>query len=475
MLTRLKIKGFKNLVDVELRLGPLTVIAGPNGAGKSNLFDAIHFLSRLADEPFVEAASAVRGGADPRDLFTVGGNGRIELECDVIIPREGTDDFGQVAKASYTYLEYTLALRYEERGGALGAPRIALEHEQLSCIESDARPVGFEASPAWLASAIVGGSERAAFISTGGKHITLRKDRADDLGKKGGFMSSFDIERLPRTVLSSAQDAKSNPTAVLLRQELRSWRQLQLEPSALRRPDDFRDPPLIGASGAHVAAALHRLASASDEPEDVYAAVSNRLAHLVDGVGTVRVDRDEGRRLYRLMMRDLHGVELPASSLSDGTLRFIALAVMEHDPEVQALVCIEEPENGIHPQRVEAMLRLLTNMAADPSEALDAANSLRQVVVSTHSPVLVANASAEDVVFAASIVQDVDGRAVRGLDLEGLAGTWRVEPGEEVAKGSVLAYLASLPAHGAEASARPETVKDVMAREQQQLMRPREG
>ena len=56
MLTRLKVSGFKNLVDVDVRFGPFTCIAGANGTGKSNLFDAIGFLSALADKPLVQAA-----------------------------------------------------------------------------------------------------------------------------------------------------------------------------------------------------------------------------------------------------------------------------------------------------------------------------------------------------------------------------------------------------------------------------------
>lgn len=55
MLTRLKVKGFKNLVDLDVRFGPFTCIAGPNGAGKSNLFDAIlDLLQSLATNLDVE-------------------------------------------------------------------------------------------------------------------------------------------------------------------------------------------------------------------------------------------------------------------------------------------------------------------------------------------------------------------------------------------------------------------------------------
>jgi AAA15 family ATPase/GTPase len=73
MLTRLKISGFKNLVDVDIYFGPFTCIAGANGVGKSNLFDAIRFLSALADRPLIDAARVVRDEgsrtADIRGLF----------------------------------------------------------------------------------------------------------------------------------------------------------------------------------------------------------------------------------------------------------------------------------------------------------------------------------------------------------------------------------------------------------------------
>ena len=59
MLTRFKVSGFKNLVDVDIRFGPFTCIAGANGVGKSNLFDAILFLSALSEKTFMDAAKSV--------------------------------------------------------------------------------------------------------------------------------------------------------------------------------------------------------------------------------------------------------------------------------------------------------------------------------------------------------------------------------------------------------------------------------
>src|SRR5215470_12918736 len=99
MLTRLKVSGFKNLIDVDVRFGPFTCIAGANGVGKSNLFDAIRFLSALAERPLIEAARSVRDEtgrtADIRSLFHRVGDRYDEAMrfiADMIVPPEGTDD-----------------------------------------------------------------------------------------------------------------------------------------------------------------------------------------------------------------------------------------------------------------------------------------------------------------------------------------------------------------------------------------------
>ena len=79
----------------------------------------------------------------------------------------------------------------------------------------------------------------------------------------------------------------------------------------------------------------------------------------------MRVDPDEKRELLTLYVTGKDRTPHAARSLSDGTLRFLALTVVELDPEAQGLLCLEEPENGIHPQRIPAMLRLLQDIATD--------------------------------------------------------------------------------------------------------------
>jgi len=452
MLTRLKVTGFKNLVNSEIRLGPLTCIAGLNGVGKSNIFDAIHFLSKLADHTFVDAARLTRGGSDFVNLFTAGGDGRMCFECDLLIPRKGVDDFHQPAEATQTFLTYNLTLSLSQRDGL---PRMQLEEERLRYVklQSTAARLGFPFMASWWDSLRSTSQRRAPFISTEneGEDCVIRlssdKMRGEEKIKRGGGRpKDFLARTLPRTVLSAAQNADEARTAVLARAEMRAWRNLHLEPSALRMPDDLQAPDQMQANGRHLAASLYRLAR-DDEPERVYAEVSNRLAELVDDVRAVRVERDDARRALQLIMTDRAGVELPASSLSDGTLRFVALSVLARDPSTTGLTCLEEPENGINPQRMAAITNLLRDLAVDPSEPVDIHNPLRQVVISTHSPVVAAQVATDDLVFAD--LRDVPGARSgvpprqRCLVVRPIEKTWRTkqEGVSAVAKGQVIQYL----------------------------------
>ena len=54
MISRIAIKNFRSLRDVELRPGPLTVLIGANGAGKSNVLDALRFLKKIHSDPTVQ-------------------------------------------------------------------------------------------------------------------------------------------------------------------------------------------------------------------------------------------------------------------------------------------------------------------------------------------------------------------------------------------------------------------------------------
>jgi len=445
MLTRLVARGFKNL-DIDVQLGPFTCIAGPNGVGKSNVFDVIAFLSALAGKPLVEAALDVRGGAgrmgDVRGLFRrVGATTAevISLAAEMIIPQRGEDQLGQVAQASITYLRYELDLRYRAElparpNGGLEVVREKLTHLNLT----EARELlGFPTSPTFRKSCITG-RRTTPYISTKEGFVLLHADSKG--GKGGGNPRKVRAADLPRTVLSTAENAAEHRTATLARREMLSWTQLHLEPSALRAPDDFTAPGAIGHNGAHLPAVLYRLAREEGAPPSVepavYSRVANRLSRLVEQVRSVYVDADEKRQLLSIVMTDRNGTPHLAGSLSDGTLRFLALAVMSEEAHPRALLCLEEPENGMHPSRIPAMLSLLQDLAVDADEPVGPDNPLRQVIINTHSPSVVMEVP-DDSLLVAKLVPGPDGAELaRFLPLR---DTWRAAPA--VAKGDLLAYL----------------------------------
>lgn len=433
MLTRLKVNGFKNLVETEIYFGPFTCIAGANNAGKSNIFDAIMFLGRLADTTFVEAADQIRGGNNVESLFSAGKTPTMDFECDILVGPRGEDDFLQNAQATHTFLTYRLSLQLDKTSSQ--RTRIRLTHEELKGITAgltQAR-LPFAQTKKWIESVVIRPKRTASYISTktelGAKRIRLSRDKMGGSHQKkrgGGKPVAFLAESIPRTALSAAQNAEEARTAVLVRKEMRNWRTLQLEPSALREPDSFQADEHLTATGRHLPATMARLAATGNDPSSIYAEIANRTRELVDDIKSVRVDRDEHRRLLTLFATNNCGIELPASSLSDGTLRFLALAVMEMDRSSNGLICLEEPENGIFPERMAVMLNLLREMTSDTREVCDELNPLRQMIVTTHSPVVAGQCDAGDLLLADHRdAPGVPAGRLRSLVLRSLKGQWR--------------------------------------------------
>ncbi|NJN73716.1 MAG: AAA family ATPase [Limnothrix sp. RL_2_0] len=479
MLTRLKISGFKNLVDVDLYFGAFTCIAGANGVGKSNLFDAIQFLSALSDRPLIDAAQSVRDesgkSTDIRSLFHRIGDEygtEISFEAEMIIQKEGIDDLGQEAKASSTFLRYSLKLCYRESKNllhsfsTLGLGSLEILEESLVHIKKMDRQghLPFEPSNSWTDSIFQAQRRTAPFISTetdkDKQQTFIRIHQDSGAGGKrrkgeGTRQRKFLASNLPRTVLSDA-NATESPTVLLAKLEIQSWQCLQLEPLALRSPDPFLAPTRLNSDGSHLPATLYRLANRYlqdigelkeediyEKIEEVYSQVANSLSELIDDIRAIYVDRDEKRQLLTLQIIDREGTTHPARSLSDGTLRFLALAVLSLDPEARGLICLEEPENGIHPERIPAILHLLQQIATDINQEVNDYNPLRQVIINTHSPAVVQQIPDDSLVIAEpkQVVQNK--RRFKVIKFSSLRKTWRasIDLSSIVSKGKLLSYL----------------------------------
>ena len=447
MLTRLRVQGFKNLADVEVTFGPFTCVAGANGVGKSNLFDAIQFLRDLTEFPIIEAAARVRDPVgrtgDIRGIFTQDVSGiaeTIRFEADFIVPKGVRDDFNRDAETTATFLAYALELRYIAAEGGQ-QERLELAEESLTYIPASMarRRLGFGHKPQFRDSVIFN-DRRARYISTekedGKTIVKLHQD-----GGSRGQPTKVPAEGSPKTIVGGI-NTNDYPTVLAARREMQSWTLLQLEPSALRQSDSFSAEPRVAANGAHLAATLQRLGAQAD--------ISNQLAELLDDVGSVTVDKDDSRRTLTLGIAGRNGITHPARSLSDGTLRFLALAILAADPESGRLLCLEEPENGIHPSRIPAILNLLRSMVVDTDEPVDEDNPLKQVIINTHSPAVVSALEIDDLI----IVSTLRRAGAKQAAFDCVKGSWRakrditglpIKAVSSVALGVMLEYINTAP------------------------------
>lgn len=457
MLTRLKIKGFKSLLDVDVRFGPFTCIAGLNGAGKSNLFDAIVFLSHLANKSLAEAGQMVRSDDEQStskiiDLFyQYDGKytDQIEFDAEMIVPRSGTDDLGQDATATTTFLKYSLTLGHSKLSPESSGLTI-IKEELNHFTKSDSKSNLMFPHSASFRDSLGIARRTGAFLSTvtsdKGAEIKIHQDLSGQ-GKSGGRTRSVMANRLPRTVLSTAT-ALETPTMLLAKREMESWKLLQLEPSAMRTPDRFNSPSRISSKGGHLPSALWRmcLEVSKSHPHQsesaLRAKIANRLSQLVEGVKDIQLEKDERRELISLIMTDLSGTRHNARSLSDGTLRFLALSILENDSDAVGLLCLEEPENGIHPDRIPAILELIHDLAVDPHLPVNTKNPLRQVIINTHSPSVVAALDDSDLLLA--MYAQYSNRKRFQTDLWHMGNTWRdssKNTHKNISKGFLFSYL----------------------------------
>jgi predicted ATPase len=129
------------------------------------------------------------------------------------------------------------------------------------------------------------------------------------------------------------------------------------------------------------------------------------------------VERPEDRHRY-LVLRYEGGLEVPSWMVSDGTLRMLALTLPAYLEDFKGIYLIEEPENGIHPRAIETMTQSLSSVYN------------AQVLMATHSPVVLSTVEAEQILCfaktpegATSIVKGSEHPALRSWKHETTLGT----------------------------------------------------
>lgn len=353
MITRIEIDGFKSFDDFALDLKPFTAVIGPNAGGKSNLIDAVRFVSTLLDRGVNEAVSEVRGRG--LTLFHQRSDGtrvdRMRFAFEGISPVP----FGQSARR-----------RCEIEVGVVKGKLDLL-------------------------------AKRAEAVSTGEDHWLSELDCSTEWR-----------EHLTRELVWES----SGPTADhhLLNLPFVSSSFLKLNDDVLREPAGEGELyPTLGRDGSALTAYLAFLESDFFSGLTPMPEIRAELGTIVTEITGFELYRDEPRSevLLRFFGRDKR--EFFADSASDGTLRALAILAALHNPGGGTQLFVEEPENGLPPSRVRRLIGMMESHTTD--FAIDAPGPTRQVVITSHSPVVLSAVPRENVVFLDTVTRIRDGVA----------------------------------------------------------------
>lgn len=402
VLTRIEIDGFKTFRRFQLDTPPFMVVLGRNASGKSNLFDAIDFLHLAADRSLAEVVAHGRG--DLHELLHTSSDGKrmrtMRFAVEVLLDPEVSDDFGDVVEVRHSRLRYELALtlRAPSQVGASGnghRERFFVDEESVRLIRKQ--------GDRWIEQYGRNPGARGNLARYSSRNSDMLLETGEDQNGRAAFVIHQDgragrLRYLPAneavsTVLSTLTTANDYPLLYALKRELGSWGLMHLDPGALRSVNSFDDEDSLAANGANLANALHRittLTASADRPRGVLSDIATNLSEIVPEVVDLEVEDDRARRQRQVIVRTRDDAPYSSSVASDGTLRALALLVALYDPQRRGLICFEEPENGIYPQRLVDFVRHLRDLAyvSVARRAEDARLPLLQLILSSHSPVI---------------------------------------------------------------------------------------
>lgn len=370
MIRRVKVQGYKSLRSIDIDLSALTLILGANAAGKSNLLDVLALLSRMATSDTLREAFAEHRGM-PVEAFYYGDGGvkgllaqkaaqftievDIDLGDDVVedvetriqIMREGLPDEESDGVRRRRIIErrlrYTLTVELLTDSGYL-----RVLNERLVALNND-------------------GSERQsrnAFVEKVGEdrlHLRMERQSHPTVHEIG----------LPYTLISRPLYPPHYPHITAFKEELSRWRFYYLEPKSMREESALKEVRTLGAFGSDLAAFYNTLRVNN---QFQYHALQQALKTLVPNLDNFDVERT-GEGFLQLQIYE-EQVPFSARVISEGTLRVLGLLAITNPLSPTTLIGYEEPENGVHPRRLQLIAELLKN----------AASSGKQLLINTHSP-----------------------------------------------------------------------------------------
>lgn len=389
MITRIEIDGFKTFRSFQMDFAPFTVIAGTNASGKSNVFDALRLISKIGKTSLREAFSEQRGEAF--EQFTLFSNGeranKISFCVELLVDSEVRDNWGGKESLKYTRLRYRLIVI--RRLNNLGFEDLFIEHESLYPIrpQSDKWLKGYipPSKVARWRPKVGAGRRSIPYIDTleDGKYdkksVKIYQDGRPGSGKE------FPIDKMTQTALSAANSVELRHI-LAAREEMISWKFLQLNPAELRKPSPRMASDVVSSTGANLASTLFRM---KNEDRSVLKYISRTLNALLPDFIEVEVDEQPEQNQYVIYLKDNDGRRFSSRVLSEGTLRLLSLCILKYDSRHKGALCYEEPENGVHAFRLAIVCELLKELTTNFTEDTSGSMPLRQIIVNTHSPIVI--------------------------------------------------------------------------------------
>jgi predicted ATPase len=357
MLTALHLINFKSFADANLRIGPFTIVVGTNASGKSNLRDAFRFLHGIGRG---YTLAEIIGGK-------YGTGGQVEWA-----PMRGAAR--EIIRFNEESFLFETSLRLEKRSGTY-----TIEVEEDTHSRAGFRVVREELKIGW----------RTIFTSHPGSgdpvsaqdddaHLLLRMEKTGEQRKFGARIAV----RPDQPALTQIDDFKQVTKAHKeftdqAIQIFANMRFLDLVPDAMRQPA-FPGQLVLGDSGENLPTVLQDIC-ADQERKSVLIEWVRELTPMDVSDFDFRSDPITG--LIQLIVRETNNQEISAYSVSDGTLRFLAMLAALLGKNPAKVYFFEEIDNGIHPSRLRLLLELIEKQTSKGGI---------QVVTTTHSPDLLA-------------------------------------------------------------------------------------
>ena len=335
MITSLRIAHFKAAADVTVPLGPITVLIGPNDSGKSTILQALVALSRAADKARLgpEQILACPLAVAPTNL---------EASTDIGIFAEGSTSLGPKQQQRYRY-DFAISARYK----AIVRERVEWDGKKL--VELGPR---------------MGSTLTSQIFENRGwpyPHTIL-----------SGLVG--DPSLLGTTTIGPQFEAIGNDLGATL---------LRLDSRAIAKPSALGAPLLDDGSG--LVGIVDEILT-SGVGDDKIARTNEALRRITPHVKTLaaKYHAPSGGKELHFALRS--GAVIPASQMSDGVVLAAALVMISLGVGTRRLL-IEEPENGLHPRQVGIIADTLRSIATEYGT---------QVVLTTHSPLLLNHFGAEE-------------------------------------------------------------------------------